>query len=465
MQGSQSDSQRDAVSLPGNAMPEGVTRIRGEDGSPQLINAKVAAHLASLPWFRKFYRRRVGYGIARGIRKRFDVRLRGVTNPTATAIPIIALNHWTDDDPAVLLAACLAVQSLVPLLRCSIHLMGEHTFQPGFLGGYVHKEPRWLSYLLFHTNIAPFLRFSGGISVAYARTRLLTAHLHEILAHHGNLALSKVFKDDPANYLPGATEGIRIRDALKFRYRDALYEQREFSIFQEPLEAELWARHQTRLRDFVTHVAALADQGRVMLIAPQGLITRTGMPNHVRSGLHQLVNAMRERAEIVPINITYDPMMPNRPEVHVTIGKPKQLPREMPRDEFVNMTRRAILGDAPITMSQLAAETLRAMAMRGESNVRVVALKEQLLSRGLSLKESGYTLIPDPNDAIAFDGRFAQLLAYCKEKKFRVENDSLHFDPAVILDEKIHRSGYARSWFYCYNELQARLIQDHGDFG
>ena len=465
MQGSQSDSQHDEVSLPGNAMPDGVTCIRGEDGSPQLINARVAAYLASLSWFRKFYRRRVGYGIARGIRKRFDIRLRGVTNPTTTAIPILALNHWTDDDPAVLLAACLAMPSLVPLLRCSIHIMGEHTFQPGFMGGYVHKEPHWLSYLLFQTNISPFLRFSGGISVAYARTRLLTAHLHEILAHHGNISLKEVFKESPETYLPGAPANIRIREALKFRYRDALYEQREFSIFREPLEAELWARHQARLRDFVTHVAALADKGRVMLIAPQGLITRTGVPNHVRSGLHQIVNTMHERAEIVPINITYDPMMPNRPEVHVTIGKPKELPRDMPRDEFVNLTRRAILGDAPITMSQLAAEALRAMALREESKVRVAALKEQLLMRSLALKGSGYTLIPDPNDAIAFDGRFAQLLAYCKEKKFRVENDTLHIDPAVILDEKIHRSGYARSWFYCYNEIQARLMQDHGDFG
>lgn len=465
MQGAQSDSQRDAVPLPGDAMPDGVTCIRGEDGAPLTVNTKVAAYLASLPRFRKFYRRRIGYGIARGIRKRFDIRLRGEANPTTTAIPILALNHWTDDDPAVLLAACLAVPSLVPLLRCSIHIMGEHTFQPGFMGGYVHKEPRWLSYLLFHTNITPFLKFSGGISVAYARTRLLTAHLHEILAHHGNIALREVFKESPEIYLPGAPEGIRIRDALKFRYRDALYEQRDFSIFQEPLEAELWARHQMRLQDFVGHVAALADQGRVMLIAPQGLITRTGVPNHVRSGLHQLVNAMREPAEIVPINITYDPMMPNRPEVHVTIGKPKEMPRDMPRDEFVNMTRRAILGDAPITMSQLAAEALRAMALRGESSARVAALKDRLLARSHTLKESGYTLIPDPNDAIAFDGRFAQLLAYCTEKKFRIENDTLHFDPAVILDERIHRSGYARSWFYCYNEFQARLVQDHGDFG
>lgn len=465
MQGSQSDPQRDAIPLPGNVMPDGVTCIRGEDGSPLPVNAKVAAYLASLPRFRKFYRRQVGYGIARGIRKRFDIRLRGVANPTTTAIPIIAINHWTDDDPAVLLAACLAVPSLVPLLRCSIHIMGEHTFQPGFLGGYVRKEPRWLSYLLFHTNITPFLKFSGGISVAYAHTRLLTAHLHEILAHHGNIALKEVFKESPAEYLPGAPKGIRVRDALKFRYRDALYKQREFSIFRETFETELWARHQQRIRDFVSHVAALADNGRVMLIAPQGLITRTGVPNHVRSGLHQLVNAMRDRAEIVPINITYDPMMPNRPEVHVTIGKPKELPRNTPKDEFVNMTRRAILGEAPITMSQLAAEALREVALRGESSVRVAALKEQLLTRGLIWKKLAYTLIPDPNNSAAFDGRFAQLLAYCKEKKFRVENESLYFDPAVILDERIHRGGYARSWFYCYNELQARLATPLADFG
>ncbi|MCC6154943.1 MAG: hypothetical protein IT367_14345, partial [Candidatus Hydrogenedentes bacterium] len=68
-------------------------------------------------------------------------------------------------------------------------------------------------------------------------------------------------------------------------------------------------------------------------------------------------------------------------------------------------------------------------------------------------------------NSAAFDGRFAQLLAYCKEKKFRVENESLYFDPAVILDERIHRGGYARSWFYCYNELQARLATPLADFG
>ncbi len=465
MQGAQSDPHRDEVSLPGNTLPDGTACIRGEDGAPLLINANVAAYLASLSPVRKFYRRRVGYGIARGIRKRFDIRLRGVTTPTTTAIPIIALNHWTDDDPTVLLAACLAVPSLVPLLRCSIHIMGEHTFQPGFMGAYVHKEPRWLSYLLFHTNISRFLKFSGGISVAYARTRLLTAHLHEILAHHGNVFLRDVFERSLDTYLPDAPQDIRVREGLKFRYRDALYEQRGFSIFKQPFADELWARHQKRISEFVNEVAQLADNGRVPLIAPQGLITRTGVPNHVRSGVFQLVHAMQERAEMVPVNITYDPMMPGRPCVYVTIGKIRELPRDTTKDEFNNLVRTAILGDAPITMSQLAAEALRALASRGECSTGVVTLREQLRARARELSAIGYALLPDPEDAAANERRFEQMIAYCKEKKFRVENDALHFDPAVILDEQIHRSGYARSWFYCYNELRARLAQSHGDFG
>jgi len=465
MQGAQSDPQRDEVSLPGNTLPDGTACIRGDDGAPLVVNAKVAAYLASLSRFRKFYRRRIGYGIARGIRKRFDICLRGETTPTTTAIPMIALNHWTDDDPGVLLAACLAVPSLVPLLRSSIHIMGEHTFQPGFMGGYVHKDPRWLSYLLFHTNIAPFLKFSGGISVAYARTRLLTAHLHEILAHHGNIALRDVFNGNVDDYLPGAPEGIRVRDALKFRYRDALYEQREFSIFKQPIADALWTRHQKRISDFVIDVARLADNGRVIQVAPQGLITRTGAPNHVRSGVYQLVHAMRERAEMVPVNITYDPMMPGRPCVYVTIGKIKELPRDTTKDEFNNLVRTAILGDGPITMSQLAAEAFRALASRGECSTGVVTLRERLFARARELSAIGYALLPDPVDAAEYERRFEQLIAYCKEKKFRVENDALHFDPEVILDEQIHRSGYARSWFYCYNELRARLAQSHGDFG
>lgn len=465
MQGAKSDPQRDTVPLSGNVLPEGVACVNGDDGSPLLVNSKVAAYLASLSPFRKFYRRQVGYGIARGIRKRFDIHLRGVTNPTTTAIPIIALNHWTDDDPTVLLAACLAVPSLVPLLRCSIHIMGEHTFQPGFMGGYVHKEPRWLSYLLFHTNIAPFLRFFGGISVAYARTRLLTAHLHEILTLHGNISLRDVFEKNVDTYLPGAPEGIRVRDALTFRYRDALYEQREFAIFKQPFADELWTRHRTRIAKFMDEVARLADNGRVMQVAPQGLITRNGVPNHVRSGVFQLIHAMHERAEMVPVNITYDPMMPGRPRVYATIGNTKQLPRNTAKEEFNDLVRNAILGDAPITMSQLAAEALRGLALRGESRVGIAQLREQLAGRARELRAGGYALIPDPTDAAAFGNRFDQLLSYCKEKKFRVENDALHFDPAVILDERIHRSGYARSWFYCYNELQARLTQPHGDFG
>ena len=446
-------------------MPDGAVCIRGEDGSSLPINAKVAAYLASLTWFRKFYRRRVGYGIARGIRKRFDIRLRGVTNPTTTAIPIIALNHWTDDDPSVLLAACLAVPSLVPLLRCSIYVMGEHTFQPGFMGAYVHKEPRWLSYLLFHTNISPFLKFSGGISVAYARTRMLTAHLHEILTYHGNIELRDVFEQTVDTYLPGAPEGIRVRDALRFRYRDALFEQREFSIFKQPFADELWTRHRQRIGEFIVEVARLADNGRVMQMAPQGLITRTGVPNHVRSGVFQLIHTMHERAEMVPVNITYDPMMPGRPCVYATIGNTKQLPRDTTKDEFNDLIRNAILGEARITVSQLAAEEFRALALRGEWRVGIAALKEQLRTRARELSDNGYAVIPDPADKSAFEIRFEKLLAYCKEKKFRVENDGVHFDPAVVLDEQIHRSGYARSWFYCYNELQARFTQPHGDFG
>ncbi|NUM52595.1 MAG: hypothetical protein HUU46_03025 [Candidatus Hydrogenedentes bacterium] len=429
------------------------------------LNPVVADYLASIPSWKLAYRRFIGYRLAAGIRKRFDIRLRGVSAPSTSAIPIIAVNHLTDDDPVVILAACLAIPGMIPILRTCVHVMGEHVFQPGFLGAYVVKQPSWLSYLLFQTRIAPFMPWIGGHPVVHARTRLLIAHLYDVLRHHGNVPLRDVLGGDIGSYLPGAEANARIRSVLTFRHRNALYQSHEFSILRQPYLEKAWGRHRERIRLFVETFATFADSGRPVFIAPQGIITRDGTPAGVRSGVFQIVNAMKRDAELIPMNITYDPMRAGRALAYVTFGRTVAAERGGPKDAFNARIEHLIHCDAPVPVSQIAAEALRALAMRSESAIGVQAFRDALTHRARELAGDGYSVVPDPGDAPEWKERLDGLFQYFRKSGFTISEGNLRFDPAIILDDSIQKSGYARRWTYCYNELQARLEHRHGDFG
>lgn len=428
-------------------------------------NPLVAAHMASLPKWRVALRRAVGARIAADARKKFDVRTRGMTEIDSSAVPIIAINHKTDDDPVVLLAGTFMVPALVPLFRCGAHALGAHVFQPGFLGGYVVKEPRWLSKILFHVNIGGVIRRLGAHPVEHARERYLRSHFDDVLALRGNLPLKDVLVGDVERFLPGSRPDARIRSVIRFRYRDALFRAYDFDILKPPLDELLWQHQQERIRTCVTTLARLADAGSVVVTAPEGMFTRDGTPERMRSGVYQIVNAMKEEAALVPINITYDPMGPDRRLAYFTVGNTVRLRRGVPREEFNAAISNALYRDAPVPLSQIAAETVRSIVLDGQLSVSPDTLRARMVERARELVRDGYAVLPDPEHQTQFDEGFDRFVAYCRKSGFPLREGVLQFDRDIVLDENIRKNGYARTWWYCFNELRARLAQPHGAFG
>lgn len=439
-----------------------LARLKKKIVSPRSDVAKYL--LPFQPWWGEWLRIFTDGPVRNGARKKFDIIVRGGETIDVRGSLIIVLNHKSDDDGVVALEAFTRAEGLRSYLSRIAFVSGEHVFEPGFLGGYLVRRPRWLSCILFQFTIGRFMTAMRAYPIVHARSRFLISHLYDVLAIKGNLALGEVFRDSPDRYLHGAKPMNTIRSVLGFRYRDDLYTTYDFPIFRPPLDDLLWQRQQERITSTIALFADLLDAGQAVMIAPEGVLSREGKPGRIRSGLSQIVATSRGEVTLVPVVLTYDPMMCGKVNAFVTVGEPMYGAKALSKEELNAEIAKRFDCLSPFTFSQIAAHILRKTAAEGRNEIDVNVYKQQILESARQLASQGRDVTPELLDGTRFENRWTKFEAYCKRTKgIAFAGSRFRFDPVDVCDDRIRENGFASRWTCCDNEFRTRISDDAKD--
>lgn len=266
--------------------------------------------------------RPVAAGMTAYIGLRFRPRVFGLEQLQLEPGTIMAPNHRSDNDVPLLVA------TLYPHWARSARLGGpwptfaadDHTFLPGFLGGYPGSLPLWLRQLLWPIRV-------GGV---------LERHLRCIPVREPHrMLLVELLRAEPQRELDGqlppelraalvarAEERRRPAprrgdDVLSGIYADLLWTP----VDRDEVErhGDVWREHlRAAVGDFKRLTQTL-EAGGLVVIYPEGELSVDGRIAPLKQGLASL--ARRGRARWVqPVAITYDPLAGPRPLAYVSVS-------------------------------------------------------------------------------------------------------------------------------------------------
>ena len=385
----------------------------------------------------------------------FRVRVRRGERPESSQAKIYVGHHKSDLDGLLAMPTAYWSPHIGDEVARGGIVAGEHIFQPGFLAGYVVRNPRWLSFLLYPICVDKVMRAMGWYPIPQARKRYLLSHFLDILSVEGDLLLSEVFRDDPARHVPGAGPNARIRSVLGWPYRDPLFTMCGFSIFKPDLRHALTQRHKARVAANLAVFTAILNQGGALGISPHGFMSRDGRMGRIKSGLSQIIDSAEREVAVLPGNVTYDFMSTGRKTVFVATGRALYGVNAWSRERLEGEVRQAILAATTVTLGHLAAHVVREHAERGEHEIDEAAFRAEIQARAQRMARDGYAvderlLRPGP-----FSRRWRRFLAYCRCRCLLQRRGSvLQFDPRQVVVDPTE-SERVSPWVYSLNELDA----------
>jgi 1-acyl-sn-glycerol-3-phosphate acyltransferase len=213
----------------------------------------------------------------------------------------------------------------------------DDMFVPGFFAGFPNDLPRKLRRALFGLDISKYLL---GIGV-YPISSASVARVGEVLRAGPYARLEAILPADFADALRVRSDAFglppleRARDALRGEYADLLW--REVTRQQVPGPDGFWDRRATRAAaDF----RRLVEAGRrqALVVFPEGRPSPEGEIGPLRRGLSALVRRVQPRW-LFPVALAYDPLVPGRTRVVVTLGPPTEPPNGGAEESVLRLMR------------------------------------------------------------------------------------------------------------------------------
>ena len=385
----------------------------------------------------------------------FRVRVRRGERPEPGQAKIYVGHHKSDLDGLLVMPTTYWSPHIADEVARGGIVAGEHIFQPGFLAGYVVRNPRWLSFLLYPICLDKVMRAIGWYPIPQARKRYLLSHFLDILSVEGDLPLSEVFLHDPARHVPGAGPDARFRSVLGWSYRDPLFTMCGFSIFKPDLRYALTQRHKARVAASLAVFTAILNQGGALGISPHGFMSRDGRMSRIKSGMSQIIDSAEREVAVLPGNLTYDFMSTGRKTVFVASGRTLYGVNGWSRERLEGEVRQAILAATTVTLGHLAARVVREHAAEGEHEIDETAFRAEIHARAQRMARDGYAvderlLRPGP-----LSRRWRRFLTYCRRRSLLQRRGKvLQFDPGQVIVDPAE-SERVSPWVYSLNELDA----------
>lgn len=393
------------------------------------------------PWWGKVLRRVLVVSFWLVGRTAFQVRVRGLEHFTNEPSTLIVTNHKSDFDLLLLIPALYRAYGGHGSIGRIAFVAAERMFQPSYFSTYLLPRPRWLSRLLYRVNLSAALQGLHAYPIAHARRRKLGAHLRALRDLLGNAPLEALFAQTPTDFLPGVSQGARIKDALRWRHVHALDVEYDFSIFKPELEKKLREHHLEGIFRDLSRFAALLDRGDSLFLAPEGNLSQDGSLGQLKAALPRLVGMTQAALKVLPVNFTYDTMTTGRATAFVSIGPQLDDVRHWPKAQLKTQIRQQIQSLGTITLPQLAAWCWSQHAGRG--SIALSDFKACIAREAMRLHQEGFLVDERLLNPPVFEMRVDQFLCYGRRKGlFQLRAGELTHAPVA-------------PWEYCQNEFRS----------
>jgi hypothetical protein len=213
----------------------------------------------------------------------------------------------------------------------------DDMFVPGFFAGFPSELPSRARRLLFGLDVSRYLL---GIGV-YPITSASVARVGEILRASPYARLADALPPDLADTLRVRSDELglppleRAGDFLRGEYADLLW--RQVTRQDVPGPDGFWDRRATQAAaDF----RRLVDAGRrqPLVVFPEGRPSPDGEIGPLRRGLSALVRRVQP-GSLFPVSLAYDPLVPGRTRVLVTLGPPRETPTDAVEESVLALMR------------------------------------------------------------------------------------------------------------------------------
>lgn len=296
------------------------------------------------------------------MRRCFPCAITGLEHYSATPATLVVSNHRRDADGPLLGAAVLRRRGLHLYPPLPHFVAREDLFEKGFLAHYWRHGPAPLRAVLTRVNLRRFLLRCGAHPLQRTHEQSVAAVLQVVLLTAGDMPVAQAIRP---SRLPALASAIgfdattaRISDLVR-GHDDRLWRRRHgyrhlrLAMFRR-IRPRLHANIKRQLADFI----ALLDAGHLLILEPEGRLSRDGGLRRPRAALHALVNRQRRAVRVLPVAMTYDELTSGKPRIFVDIQLEIDDPGGLDRRALDSQIMAAIRSGCRVTGAQLAASFL-----------------------------------------------------------------------------------------------------------
>lgn len=390
---------------------------------------------------------------------RFRIEVRGLEHHTGAPATLVTANHRRDSDVPILTGALARRRGLRLRRPVPRFVAREDLFRRGFFAAYLSAWPTPLRAAFADVDLSPVLSALGAHPIFRPQEQNLRAVLEDVLEHLGDLPLEEVLRPEMLQRFEARAAHLRraltVRDAFERRYRPLLLERQGLRRLRRATFAALKPYEQavvaTQLQVFVD----ILDRGGLLLLEPEGVLSRDGSFGRVRSGLHPLVNRPTREVRVLPVSLTYDFMTLRRPRVFLNVGPEITGLRGLSPAQTNDRVGRAIRALGTVTASQLASREMGHLQSKPGGSFTVRELADAIGEAAGRYAAAGLYVDPRLLEERRRGCRIDDYLGYLKKEGFveRFRNRYRVRDAAARSETSL--DGLRGEMTYALNELNA----------
>lgn len=352
------------------------------------------------------------------LKAKYRIEVRGFENFTRAPSTLVVANHRRDADGPIIASVLYNRQGLSARGILPHFVAREDLFRRGFLRDYLQDWPSSVRQLLTPLKLNELLQTLQAYPMRRIRERTLGEVLEDVLKLFGNRPLDQVlkphwFKEFERLALPGR-QPLDVQGAFSQCYKPLLRMQYGLTKLNRAQFSALKPYERAVIESHLAWFVNLLEQGRIVLLEPEGAVSQDGGFARFRGGLHILLNRPRVSVRVLPVGLTYDFMMTGRPRVFINFGPEVFDLQGLSRRETDARVAEAILAQLTVTTSLLASRFLHRAWSNGGGIITDSELIYYVRKEAARCADIGVYVDPHllrPADCAV---RIADYLAYCK---------------------------------------------------
>jgi|DewCreStandDraft_3_1066083.scaffolds.fasta_scaffold00926_4 1-acyl-sn-glycerol-3-phosphate acyltransferase len=388
-----------------------------------------------------------------GVRILLEVRVEGLWHYQHNPSTLIIVNHKRDLDVLVVAPTLYFSRGLLRPGRPLTFAAREDLFLPGFLGAYLEGPP-WARRLLARLDLKPVLRRLRAAPIRRFPERTLREILFEILEVEGDLPLGACL-DEKACSVHGLDPQTPLSAVVARVDLPWLHQPASLNLLREPLRGVLRSRQPLLVESQLAYFCKVLEEGGVVYLAPEGVLSSDGRMGRLRGGLHYLLEHV-QGVQALPVALSYDFLTTGRMGVFVAIGPPRTDLAYLPRPQRTREVRRLLAGLITITFSQIAGWVMVKLLEAGIEEVDAIVLEETVRHRAHLLGVQGRRVDRRLLEEEWFQRRWRRFLTFGQRRGvLRISKGRVFLNRQAILQGgHTYRENPIR---YAANELESTL--------